>query len=254
MMEDFLLDFPLWLSGVLAEAETRGEPLVLIGWGGRLRGIFVLREQIRADVPETLAACRARGLDVQVLTGDHPGRGRAIARDLGVPVVAGLTPDEKIQQLQEVRAQFGAVAMVGDGINDAGACAAADVGIALGCGADVTRESAAICLISNELHQLPWLLDLSRRTVSTIRTNLAWSFGYNGLGVIAAMAGWLHPSLAAVLMAGSSLFVITNSLKLARETGERFPVEEPRKPSSPAASAAVRSSAPEVSIPSRLTS
>ncbi len=125
-----------------------------------------------------------------------------------------LRPDQKVAHLQSLRQKCHSVAMVGDGINDAPALAVSDVGIAMGCGADVSRESAQVCLLSNDLSRIPWAIELSRRTCSVIRQNLFWAFGYNFGGVVLAAMGVLNPAVAAGLMIVSSLLVISNSLRL----------------------------------------
>jgi P-type E1-E2 ATPase len=131
-----------------------------------------------------------------------------------VDVLAELLPDQKVEAINRARRQFGPVAMVGDGINDAPALAASDVGIALSCGTDVSRDSALVCLLGDDLTRIPWAIELARRTTRVIRRNLAWAFGYNTLGVIAAALGVLNPAIAALLMVASSAIVIGNALGL----------------------------------------
>jgi P-type E1-E2 ATPase len=205
--------------------------LSAIGYGGRVAGLFVFAETLRAGAAESLAACAELDCDVAVLTGDHAARGRALARELGVQVCAELLPADKVAALAEARARFGRVAMVGDGVNDAPALAAADLGIALRSSADVSRDSAGVCLLTNDPLLVPWSLRLARRTRRTILQNLFWAFAYNVVGVALAAAGWLNPAFAAAAMVGSSLMVVTNSLRLARlapaEVALPGPVEFP---------------------------
>ncbi|MGD9723385.1 MAG: heavy metal translocating P-type ATPase [Pirellulales bacterium] len=203
------------LQQVVTEALVRGESLSLIGWNGRVQGVFVFSETLRCGARRALDACRNLGCDVAVLTGDHAARARAIARELNVPVDGELLPADKVAAVIAARAAHGPVAMVGDGINDAPALTAGDLGIAMGCGADVSREMAGVCLVSNDLARVPWALDLARRTLRTIRQNLFWAFAYNTIGVGLAAAGWLNPAFAAAAMVGSSLLVVSNSLRLA---------------------------------------
>lgn len=202
------------LTAAQIAAEVAGKPLALVGWEGAVQGLFVFDEQLRGEAGPALEALRAAGYQVEVLTGDHAGRGNRLAAALGVPVAVGLLPAGKVQEIRRMCRQFGRVAMVGDGINDAPPLAASDVGISLGSGTDIARDSAAVCILSDDLLKIPWALGLARRTVATIRLNLIWAFGYNGIGVFLAAFGWLNPVVAAILMAGSSLLVILNSLRL----------------------------------------
>lgn len=214
---DFMTDSGLTagpvLSAVIARTEST-KACVFIGWEGQIRGVFLLEETLRPEAAPAIEACRDLGLDLAVLTGDREERALVWEQQLHLPILAELLPDQKLAAIRFAHEQFRQVAMVGDGLNDAPALAAADIGIAMGCGADVTRDSADICLLSNDLRLVPWSVQWSRRTVATIRQNLAWSFGYNSLGVIVAAMGWLHPAIAAVLMIVSSLVVLGNSLRL----------------------------------------
>lgn len=214
-MDECRLSWGPRLSAALNDPAHAAQPLVAIGYDGRVRGLFVLEESLRPEAATALEACQTLGLDQSILTGDRQARGAALAARLGRPVLAELLPEQKLAAIRAAHDRFGRVAMVGDGLNDAPALAAADVGIALGCGADVSRDSAGVCLATNDLNLVPWSCQLARQTVHTIRTNLAWSFGYNGVGVIVALFGRLHPALAAALMVISSLMVLANSLRLS---------------------------------------
>jgi heavy metal translocating P-type ATPase len=208
------MGIPDQLHDSIERARRDGKSLSAIGWGGRVHGVFVFAETLRAEASEALAACAALGCDVAVLTGDEPARAQLLGRQLGVHVTGGLTPEDKVAAIAEARRSIGPVVMVGDGVNDAPGLAASDVGIALGCGADLTRESALVCILSDDLTRVPWSIELARRSVRIIRQNLFWAFGYNTVGIGLAAAGWLNPAWAAGAMVASSLIVVANSLRL----------------------------------------
>jgi heavy metal translocating P-type ATPase len=194
--------------------------LCCVAWGGEVRGVFCFREELRPEAAEVLAWCRRRYRTV-VLTGDHRPRAEALSRELeSVSIEAGMLPDDKLAAIERLRREHGPVVMIGDGVNDAPALAAADVGIALGSGADISRHSGDVCLLSSDLARVPWLVALARRTVGAVRWNLVWSLLYNILGVALAAAGLLNPIIAAAAMALSSLLVVSNSLRLAGLTDE----------------------------------
>jgi heavy metal translocating P-type ATPase len=188
----------------------------LLALGDRVVAGFRLAEEIRPTAAFALAALGERGATVVLLSGDQSGRVALVAEALGVDWRAGLLPAEKLLALDDLRRR-GSVVMVGDGINDAPALAAAEVGVALGCGADISRWSADVCLLDDDLGSLPWLADLSRATTRTIRWNLLWAFGYNAACIPLAATGIVHPALAAAAMVASSLLVIANSLRLGRD-------------------------------------
>jgi P-type E1-E2 ATPase len=206
---------------------ARGLSVALVGWKGQTRALFVFVEEWRRDAGSVIAWLRREGLDVGILTGDHAARGSAIARELGVNVLAELLPEQKLEAVRRLRRDAGSVVMVGDGVNDAPALAASDVGVALGCGADVSRDSASVCLLGNDLTRIPWSILLARRAVRVIRQNLFWAFAYNTVGVVIAAMGWLNPALAAFLMAASSAMVVGNSLRLRQPLPFRLPTGVP---------------------------
>jgi heavy metal translocating P-type ATPase len=199
---------------------------------GRVQGVFLFHETVRPTAVAMLTAVRDMQIDACILTGDREGRARLLAERFGVPVQAGLLPEEKLQAIRRRQAGGHVVAMIGDGMNDAPALAAADVGIALGCGADISREAADVCLIHNDLSAVPLAIRLAQATRRTIRQNLFWAFGYNVVGMLLAASGWLNPIWASIAMVGSSLFVVSNSLRLSqqfvtnRNLGDRLPSEK----------------------------
>jgi heavy metal translocating P-type ATPase len=206
-------------------------PRCLLAVGDEVVAACWTAEEIRPTAAAAVAGLRDRGQAITILSGDQPERVAAVADSLGVSWRAPLLPAEKLATIEALR-QGGAVAMIGDGINDAAALAAADVGIALGCGADIARWTAPVCLLDDDLATLPWLVDLAGRTRRTIRWNLLWAFGYNAACVPLAAAGLVHPALAAVAMVASSLLVVGNSLRLSRDAATttapvRIPVPTP---------------------------
>lgn len=193
--------------------ESNGCTLVFVAWAGKVRGLLALSETIRATALAALHTLTAQKLAITVLTGDSAAASAALGRRLQVTVRAELLPTDKVDQIAQAEAN-GLVAMIGDGLNDAPALARASVGIALGCGADVTREAADVSLLGVDLKQIPWLLALARRTYRTIQWNLVWAFIYNVVGIGLAVSGQLHPLLAAVAMVLSSVWVVANALRL----------------------------------------
>jgi heavy metal translocating P-type ATPase len=189
-------------------------PQCLVAVDDRLLGGIRFAESIRAGAQAAVEALASAGSRPLMLSGDRADRAAAVAGQLGIDWRAPLFPEEKLATVEAGRSTGRTVVMVGDGVNDAPALAAADVGVALGCGADVSRWTADICLLRDDLATLPWLKDLSQRMNRTIRWNLLWAFGYNAACIPLAAMGLVHPALAAAAMVASSLFVITNSLRL----------------------------------------
>ena len=190
--------------------------LLCLAWEGKARARLALSDIPRPEAAEAIRELQRLGVAVTVLSGDRRAAAEHLARAVGASDVrAECTPEAKLEIVRTGKAR-GRVAVVGDGINDAPALAEADVGIAMGGGADLTREAGDIVLLGDGLRRLPWVFHLARRTTATIRQNLAWAFGYNLLALSLAFSGKLHPLLAALVMLGSSLFVIHNSLRLAR--------------------------------------
>jgi len=212
--------WPEALADACRRDVNAGSSVCALGRSGAVCGFFVLHEQLRPEARSALDALTRQGLEVAILTGDHPTRAAAVSAELGVPAVGGLSPQGKVEAVLSARRSHGPIAAVGDGLNDAAALAAADAGIALGCGADVTREVADVCLLGDDLRCVGEVIALARRTRRTIRQNLFWAFAYNTAGIGLAMTGHLNPIWAALAMVVSSFSVLGNSLRLARPTGE----------------------------------
>ena len=174
-----------------------------------------LADAIRPDACDAIAELKRDGLGVIVLSGDRHSSTEHIGRLVGISqVIAECAPERKIREVSLRRAKGEVVAVVGDGINDAPALAEADVGIAMGSGTDLAREVGDITILGDGLHRIPWALRLAKRTSRVIRQNLIWAFGYNPIALGVAFLGYLHPLLAAIIMLGSSFFVLQNSIRL----------------------------------------
>ena len=199
------------------EAFSQGASISGLGWNEALRALFVLSESPREGVEDVLDTLRRLGIDVVVLTGDAAARAEAACGDWNVEVRSGLLPHEKTAAIDALRKERGMVAMVGDGLNDAPALAAADVGIAVHAASDLARQTADVCLLGDDLERIPELVRIARDARRAVRFNLFWAFAYNSVGMIWAVAGRLHPIVAALAMLGSSLLVVGRSLYLGRD-------------------------------------
>ncbi|MDR0366779.1 MAG: copper-translocating P-type ATPase [Bifidobacteriaceae bacterium] len=192
---------------------------VVAGWGGRARGIVTLTDQPKADAAQAVSQLKRMGLTPVMVTGDAPGPAQGVAAAVGIAaaeVFAGVTPAGKVDQVRRLHQAGHVVAMVGDGVNDAAAIAAADLGFAMGSGTDVANHAADITLMRNQVTAVPEAIRLSRATLRVIEQNLVWAFGYNLILVPVAATGLASPMLAGVAMGISSVLVVANALRLAR--------------------------------------
>lgn len=222
--EAFLSDHAIPAGPLAQNAATlsgQGKSVLFIAQGGVLAGLIAIADPVKPGAKAALDALRAQGLTIAMITGDREATARAIAADLGITeIIAGVLPTGKVAALQHLRADHGAVLFVGDGMNDAPALAEADVGLALGTGTDIAMDAADIVLMGGALAGVPTALALARATLRTIRQNLFWAFAYNVALIPLAAVGALSPMLAAGAMAGSSLFVLGNALRLRRFRAE----------------------------------
>jgi Cu+-exporting ATPase len=190
---------------------------VAVGWDGTFRGAITVADTVKTTSKEAVAGLTLLGLTPHLLTGDNEAVARAVAAEVGIEQVrAAATPEGKLAYLQELRANGHTVAMVGDGINDAAALAAADLGIAMGTGTDVAMAASDLTLVHGDLATVVDAVQLSRATLRTIKGNLFWAFAYNVAAIPLAALGVLNPMIAGLTMAFSSVFVVTNSLRLRR--------------------------------------
>ncbi|WP_280427068.1 heavy metal translocating P-type ATPase [Nocardia brasiliensis] len=203
------------LEQAMQEAETDGKTAVAVGWDGRARGVLVVADAVKPTSAEAISQLRALGLTPIMLTGDNKAAAAAIAAQVGIDeVIAEVLPQDKVDTVKRLQAEGKVVAMVGDGVNDAAALAQADLGLAMGTGTDVAIEASDLTLVRGDLRAAADAIRLSRRTLGTIKGNLFWAFAYNVAAIPLAMAGLLNPMLAGAAMAFSSVFVVSNSLRL----------------------------------------
>ena len=212
---DLRQDLPVELRAALESAHRAGRTAVLVEIDGQPVAVLAVGDRTRPGSYRAVHRLRRLGLRTVLLTGDQPGAARAVAAELGITEVhAGVSPEGKAQVVAELRRAGHVVAVVGDGVNDAVALAAADLGIALASGTDAAIGAAGITLVRADVEAVPDAVRLARRTLGTIRANLVWAFGYNLLLIPLAALGWLNPMLAAAAMSASSVLVVGNSLRL----------------------------------------
>ncbi|WP_280447959.1 heavy metal translocating P-type ATPase [Nocardia cyriacigeorgica] len=203
------------LERVMAVAESEGKTAVAAAWDGKARGVLVVADTVKPTSADAITQLRALGLTPILLTGDNAAAARAIGEEVGIEeVIAEVLPREKVDVITKLQAQGKVVALVGDGVNDAAALAQADLGLAMGTGTDVAIEASDLTLVRGDLRAAADAIRLSRQTLGTIKGNLFWAFAYNVAALPLAMAGLLNPMLAGAAMAFSSVFVVSNSLRL----------------------------------------
>ncbi|MFE2702584.1 heavy metal translocating P-type ATPase [Streptomyces mirabilis] len=210
-------ELPETLARAKAEAQTEGRTAVVVTRDGVALGVVTVADAIKETSAEAVRALRGLGLTPVLLTGDNQAVARSVARAVGIDpgdVIAEVLPEDKVAVVKRLQSEGRTVAMVGDGVNDAAALATADLGLAMGTGTDAAIEASDLTLVRGDLRVAADAIRLSRKTLSTIKGNLVWAFGYNVAALPLAAAGLLNPMIAGAAMAFSSVFVVTNSLRL----------------------------------------
>jgi Cu+-exporting ATPase len=221
MFRERLVILPKVIRDALASSRELGHTAVIVTWGGQAKAVVSLADQPKPTSAEAIASLRLMGLAPILLTGDNAMTARAIAESVGIEtdehhLYAGVMPEDKVAVVRDLQERGYAVAMVGDGVNDAAALTQADVGIAMGGGTDVAMQASDLTIVNGDLRSVPDAIRLSRATLRTIRTNVFWAFAYNVAAIPLAASGRLNPMWAGLAMASSSVFVVTNSLRLRR--------------------------------------
>ena len=213
------LTVPAPLRQAAEDAEAHGRTAVLASWDGQARAAIVVADQLKPHAAAAVARIRRLGIRPLLVTGDNEHAARSVADELGIPaadVLAGVKPEGKVEAVRNLQAGGTAVALVGDGVNDAAALAQADLGMAVGTGADAAIGAADLTLTGGDPLSIVTAIELARATVGVIRANLAWASGYNLVAIPLAALGYLNPLFAGVAMSASSLIVVGNSLRLRR--------------------------------------
>ncbi|MET7341937.1 heavy metal translocating P-type ATPase [Streptomyces sp. NPDC087866] len=215
LLTDAGITLPDTLAAAFEEAAAQGRTAIAVAWDGEARAVLEVADAVKDTSAEAVAALRDLGLTPILLTGDNRAAAESVAREVGIDEVrAEVLPEEKAHVIRGLQAQGRVVAMVGDGVNDAAALATADLGLAMGTGTDAAIEASDLTLVRGDLKVTADAIRLSRRTLTTIRGNLFWAFGYNVAALPLAAFGLLNPMIAGAAMAFSSVFVVTNSLRL----------------------------------------
>ncbi|MGW3078757.1 heavy metal translocating P-type ATPase [Kitasatospora sp. NPDC001132] len=219
LLADRALHLPPSLARAKATAEAAGRTVIAVGWDGEARAVLEVADAVKPTSAEAVDRLRALGMTPVLLTGDNRAVAGAVAAEVGIApehVIAEVLPEDKVATVRRLQAEGRVVAMVGDGVNDAAALAQADLGLAMGTGTDAAIEAGDLTLVRGDLRSAADAIRLSRRTLGTIKGNLFWAFGYNVAAIPLAAAGLLSPVIAGAAMAFSSVFVVTNSLRLRR--------------------------------------
>ncbi|HGJ65782.1 TPA: heavy metal translocating P-type ATPase, partial [bacterium] len=210
-------NLPLWAENELDKLENEAKTAMIVARNGKIDGIIAVADTIKDDSIQAIQTLEALGIETVMLTGDNKRTAEAIAKKVGISkVLAEVLPEGKVSAIRDLQKKVGLVAMVGDGINDAPALTQADVGIAIGTGTDIAIEASDVTLVSGKLSAVVSAIRLSKATFKKIRQNLTWAYGYNVFAIPMAVLGLLHPVIAEIAMASSSISVVTNANRLKK--------------------------------------